>query len=104
MKFSGQIGFVKTEERTPGSWLPVEDTRPYIGDVERNYRRWEPNNDSVNDDIRMNNRISIVADSYLKENLGAMRFVVMNGVKWAITSFEIEWPRIVLEIGGVYNG
>lgn len=104
MKFSGQIGFVTTEERAPGSFLPVETLRPYRGDIERNYRRWESNSDSVNDDIRLDNQISIVADSYLKENLGAMRFVKINDVKWSIVSFEIRWPRIVLQVGGVYNG
>ncbi len=104
MKFFGKIGFVKTEESETkkGVCLPKEKEREYYGDVIRNSRRWERSDMSLNDDIQVTNSLSIIADSYIKDNLGCMKYVVWNGVKWRIRSFDIEPPRITIEFGGLY--
>ena len=102
-KFFGNIGFVATEENPPGVWVEREETRPYYGDVNRNQRRWQQNQD-VNDDILVTNEISIVADDFARDNLGRMRWVEWMDSKWKINSITLEYPRIRLTLGGVWNG
>lgn len=102
MKFYGNIGFVKTMEQETGMYLPYLSAKPYRGDVIRNIRRVK-SGEGINDDITLNNEISIVADSFATENIGYMRYVEWFGQKWSIESAEIVPPRIILTLGGVYN-
>ena len=60
--------------------------------------------DKVNDDINISNEISVVADDFADKNLHAMKYVVLKGTKWKISSIELQYPRLILSIGGVYNG
>lgn len=103
MKFFGKIGFVKTVKTKPGVYTPKEEEREYYGDVVTNRRTWEQSDMSSNDDIQVTNSISIVADSYIKDNLGYMKYVIWNGIKWKIRSFDIDSPRITIDFGGIYN-
>lgn len=103
MKFYGTIGFSYEEETRPGVWTPITQEHQTYGDVLSNVRRWDADSD-VNDDLNVTNRISIVANRFMFEHLGAMKYVLWNGTKWKIKSAEIVRPRIVLSLGGVYNG
>lgn len=104
MKFYGQIGFwMKSKEVKPGVYKSEIIERPYTGDVNWNNRHFQET-ENQNDDIRLNNQISIVSDLYLHQNLRSVRYVVWNCVKWRVTNVEVGYPRIVLTIGGVYNG
>lgn len=103
-KFYGKIGYVLTTETAPGVWSdsePIE--RYYRGDVLQNNRRWETTS-SVNDDIKINNRLSIVADPFAYENLYTMKYVEWYGTKWKVSEVDIQPPRIIISLGGVYNG
>lgn len=102
-KFYDRIGYAETLETKPGVWEEIITERPYYGDVTRNYRRLE-NGESVNDDVVINNTISIVADPYAYQHFLAMRYVRWMGVKWKVTNVEVQSPRLLLTIGGVYNG
>lgn len=102
-KFQGQIGFVHTEETVPGVHTEVVTERSFTGDILRNNRRWE-NVGQINDDFVISNQFSIVADDYAFQNISFMRYLIWNGVKWKITLFDISRPRIILTVGGVYNG
>ena len=101
-KFFGKIGFTKTEETAPGVYREVITERDYRGDVLRNTRKWE-NGEHLNDDLNVNNQISIVADAYANENFFAMRYISWMGAYWKITNVEVQRPRLILTIGGVYN-
>lgn len=107
-RFFGKIGFVKTEETDPenhpGVWRPIIKEREYYGDVIRNSRRWDQNGTGVNDNLVLNHTVSIVADDYADRNLGAMKYVVWRGERWQISTIEVQRPRIILSLGGVYNG
>ena len=103
MKFFGNIGFVVTSETSPGVFEETEESRPYYGDMNRDQRRWQSNSD-LNDDILVTNEISIVADGYMRENLGAMRWVEWENSKWKINSISLVYPRVTLTLGGVWNG
>lgn len=102
-KYYGRIGFVKTVETVPGVWEEKTITRSYRGDVIRNVRRLE-NPGQVNDNVTISNEVSIVCDPYAIQNFHSMRFLTYMGSKWKITSVEVEYPRLILTIGGVYNG
>ena len=102
-KFSGSVGYVSTVETKPGVWDDSVIERHYTGDLIRNTNRVQTT-DKVNDDITISNEISIVADPYANQNFQSMRYVIFKGAKWKITSVEVSFPRLILTIGGVYNG
>jgi hypothetical protein len=103
-RFYGKVGFVTTQESktNPGVWVEVATEREYYGDVVRNYRKWE-NGKSINDNIVLNNSISIVGDEYAHSNLFAIKYVEWAGKTWKVESIEIQSPRLLLSLGGVYN-
>ena len=103
-RFFGKIGYVEeSTETTPGVWEEQVTERDYYGDVLRNARRLEPG-ESVNDNLRINNTISVVADAYATLNFFAMRYVRWMGTPWKITNVEVQSPRLILTIGEVYHG
>lgn len=105
MKFSGTVGFWVDEiETVPGIWQGEIVERHYVGDVLRNTRSFQPSSEQVNDDFKVNNRISILSDMYMKQNWASIRYVIWNGKKWKVTSVDVNYPRLTLEIGGIYNG
>ena len=102
-KFYGPIGYALPEETTSGVWIDAITEKNYRGDVVLDQRRWQsPNN--LNDDLNVDNSISIIGDTYAYKNLGYMKYIVLDGIAWKIQSFSINRPRIILQIGGVYNG
>lgn len=104
-KFYGTIGFARTEEDPPdsGNWVEKVIEKRYYGDILRNSVHNE-NGEYLNRNINVSNEISIVADSFLLDNAYAARYVTMLGAKWEIRSITIDYPRLILSIGGVYNG
>lgn len=102
-KFCGVIGFADTVETERGVWVEQITERRYFGDVLRNVKRYQAS-DGVNDDINIDNQISIVADPYANQNFHHMRYIEFMGTKWKITSIEVQYPRLILSIGGEYNG
>lgn len=105
-KFHGIIGFVITEEDpdNPGVWSDTPVEKEYSGDIIRNSRRLQTTSDTTNDSVIISNEISIVANPYAQEHMYAMRYVVFQGIKWKVESVLVEYPRLKLTLGGVYNG
>lgn len=107
-RFYGQVGFAMTEETDPenypGNFRTIIRERPYYGDVMSHSRRWDQNGTGINDNLVLNNTISIAADDYANKNMGAMKYVCWRGERWQITNINIQYPRLVLTIGGIYNG
>lgn len=102
-KFYGNIGFAETVETDPGVWVEEMIVRPYFGDVVRNARRLE-NSGGVNDNINVSNEISIIADPYANQNFHSIRYIEFMGTKWKVSNIDVRYPRLILTIGGVYNG
>ena len=102
-KFYGKIGYAENVETRPGVWRPTITEREYFGDLVRNTRRLESAS-QINDNINISNEISIVADPYAYQNFHSMQYVEFMGTKWKISSVEVQYPRLILSIGGVYNG
>lgn len=102
-KFYGKIGYAESKETTPGIWEEQIIEREYRGDLIRNTRRMQTA-ESLNDDINISNEISIVADPYANQNFHSMRYVEFMGAKWKISNVDVQYPRLILSIGGIYNG
>lgn len=102
-KYYGNIGFGETVERTPGEWVDAIIERPYYGDVVKNIRRLG-GGDKVNSDITVSNQISVVADAYANKTFFAIRYISWMDNLWYVTNVEVERPRLILTLGGVYNG
>ena len=102
-KWYGKIGYVATMETEPGIWEELATEKEYYGELNRNTRALQ-NSNSINDDVNLSNEISIVADPFANQNFYSMRYVTFNGVKWKVTKVDVEYPRLILTVGGVYNG
>ena len=102
-KWFGAIGFAETVETSPGIWEEQITKRNYYGDLTRNTRRLQ-SADKLNDDIVVNNELSIVSDPYANLHFHKMRYVEFQDVAWKITNVEVQYPRLILSLGGVYNG
>lgn len=102
-KYRGKIGFMTSVETTRGVSQPEIVEKPYYGDLVENNRRWSAQQNTIIDDIQIDNQISIVADKFANEHIGYMRYATFAGNKHKITSASVKYPRIVLTIGGLYN-
>lgn len=102
-KFYGMVGYASSSETSPGIWKETIIERPYYGDISRNIRRLE-NGYSINDNVVINNLVSIVSDPYAIRNFFAIRYITWMGAKWKVTNVEVQSPRLILTIGDVYNG
>lgn len=102
-KYCGMIGYAGLVEIEPGIWEDGITEREAIGDMLSNYRSLE-NSGDINDNINIANKISIVADPYAINNFHSMRYATYMGAKWKIKNVEVNHPRLILTLGGVYNG
>ena len=102
-KYFGSIGYADTVETQPGIFKEQIVVKDYYGDIIRNNRRLE-NSEQVNDDINITNQISIVSDPYAIENFWKIRYVTFMDQKWKVKTVDVEFPRLILTLGGLYNG
>jgi hypothetical protein len=102
-RFYGKVGYGESVESAPGVWKDSITEVAYYGDVVRNTRQLHDGT-KVNDDLTVNNSISIVADAYANERFFAIRYVEWMGTLWTVTDVEVRSPRLLLSLGGVYNG
>lgn len=104
-KFYGAIGYiVETEsEDNPDCTFEKPVEKFYKGDLVKNNRRLE-SSDEANDNVTISNQISIVADPYALSHIFAMRYVKWMGTAWKVSTVDVETPRLILTLGGVYNG
>lgn len=104
-RFYGEVGYgfpVETPANS-GIWVDEINEVGYYGDVVRNTRKLE-SGEGLNDNIEVGNSISIVADEYANQHFFAIKYVRWAGVNWTVTNVEVRSPRLILSLGGVYNG
>lgn len=102
-KFHGLVGFMQTVETVPGVHKTGIIERPCQGDILRNTQQID-SGEYLNDNIDINNRFSIVADEYAYDNIPNIRYIMWNDIKWKVTVIDIQRPRLILNVRGVYNG
>lgn len=103
-RFFGEVGFAEENvEVRPGIFEDRVVEYKYKGDVVLNFRRFQ-DGPTIVDGVSVDNSISILANKYANEHIDAMRYVVWRGTRWEINSVEVQRPRLLLRLGGVYNG
>lgn len=102
-KFCGKVGFGIPVEISPGVWEDEITEKRYRGDVVKIARKLD-GSEYLNDTITVNNSISILADAFANENFFNIRYVIWAGAYWKVSNVEVERPRLILTLGGVYNG
>lgn len=107
-RWAGKIGFSIQEEtltngQPSGIWVDKIIERPYKGDLIKAHRSLN-NNNQINDSINISNQISFIGDAYIRNNFQYIRYATFMGVKWKIESIDIEQPRLIVTLGGAYNG
>lgn len=102
-KWNGKIGFAESVETEPGIWIDKITERLYRGDLNKNAYNLNSQNVTTTD-VKISNTISIVSDPYADQNFPSMRYVEIRGTKWKISNIEVQYPRLLLTIGGLYNG
>lgn len=102
-KFFGEIGFATQVETSPGFWEDKIIEKQYYGDITREARRFSAS-EQILDNINLSNQLSIIADGYVVDNVQNLRYVRWLGGLWKISYVELKFPRLVLEMTGVYNG
>lgn len=104
-KFYGKVGFGLTEQKetAPGVWEVTPVEKNFYGDVLVNNFRHQ-NVETLNDNIVITNRISIVADPYAHNHFHEIQYIIWKGVKWKVVSVEEQYPRLILSLGGTYVG
>ncbi len=102
-KYYGVIGYACDKvETAPDVWEAAIVDRKYQGDVLQNVRRWEAG-EHLSDNLNVSNTISIVADAYAYMNFHKIRYIEYMGARWKVRSVEVKRPRLILQIGDVYN-
>lgn len=101
-KYYGLIGFAEpNSDERPGITFDEIKEYPYYGEVLRNARR-VTGTDKVNDDLTVSNQISLLLDPYLEKNYYNIRYLTYMGAKWKVTNIEMRYPRMIVDIGGLY--
>ena len=104
-KYYDEIGFAVIAEDPvdSGIWKETIVKKNYSGDVLNATRRIEIS-DKINPDLNVSNRISIVANQYAMQNFHSIRYAKYLGARWRVNSVEVQAPRLILSLGGLYNG
>ena len=102
-KFFGVVGFAECRETDPGVYIDGYTERNYYGDIIKQKMKFRQA-DSVNDNVNLANDISIIADPYAYEHFRSVRYVILYKTKWKVEDVQVQYPRLILTIGGVYNG
>ena len=102
-RFYGEVGFGSTVETKPGVWEDGIIERKFSGTVLRAVYQ-SATSDKVNDDVSLSNSISVVGNNYAFANLKGIRYVKFEGENWKVDSVEVRRPRLILSLGGVYDG
>lgn len=102
-RFFGRVGYGENVETDPGVWADQIVEYSYYGDVIRNMRQLREGA-NLNNDLSVQNQISIVADQYANDHFFAIRYVEWAGILWKVSSVDVQSPRLLLSLGEVYNG
>lgn len=103
-RFSGLIGYAVQVEKAPGVWDDRITEHPYRGDVLRSQRSLQNDTENLHHRLNVNNSISIIGDPFAYENFFAIKYIKWMGSRWTVTNVEVRRPRLILTIGGLYNG
>lgn len=102
-KWFGKIGYCVTKETTPGTWDEQVTEHEHFGQIIDDSRRHQSGN-NANEDVDVTVKISILSDPFVESSVQHIRYVEFMGALWEVTSVQPKPPRLILTLGGVYNG
>lgn len=102
-KYHGYVGYGEDKETYPGVWEEVITEREYTGDVIKSRTNIQQTT-TVSASLTLNNNFSILGDEFAFDNLYNIRYVTYSNKKFKVTGVEPERPRLILTVGGLYNG
>lgn len=100
-RFSGKLGFVMTSETEEGVWLENNVEIPVKGTI-RNLHVRNDNSSSANTNLRLTNEVSILLNSKIDMYLETLKYVIWKGSKWEVQSIGVNYPRLTINLGGLY--
>lgn len=103
-KWYGIVGYVEDVETEPGIWTQKVTEKNYYGDIVKNTSRWTQSTTGLNDNTTVDSQIRILADPFAKQHFSSIKFVEFMGAVWEVSSITPEYPRIVVSMGGLWNG
>lgn len=103
-KYSGKVGYVVTTEVQRGIWDTDIVEKVHYGDLIRNTKKIYNSSDTPNEGVDISNSISIVATPFAMRNFHTIQYATYMGTKWRVTSVEVQYPRLILTLGGIWNG
>lgn len=104
MKYSGMAGFSSSSEQVrPGVFKNKIVTYRVVGDVLNYGYNYQQSNNKVINDIRTTNRLSLLLTPHLRKHIGELVWLEFMGDKWRVDSFNIQSPRAIITLGGLYN-
>lgn len=103
-KWYGNIGFADTIETEPGIWEEKIVEHQYYGDIISDRWKRQTTGEKTNDDINIANQISVLADPYAMNHCSKMAYVEFMGTRWKVSDIEVQYPRLIINIGSVWNG
>ena len=102
-RYFGNVGYVESVETAPSVFTERATERPYYGD-EITVNRRLTKGEGPNDNVEIGNQFSILADAYAYDHFFAIRYITWMGQRWKVTKATVQRPRILLDVGGLWNG
>lgn len=103
-RWHGKVGYTVTGKVEAGLYEEEEVmVREYSGDYS-GFAWQNQNSGGINDNLVISGTVSIVADQFAYQNCSNISYVEVEGTKWKVTKIEPQHPRLILSLGGVYNG
>lgn len=103
-KFAGKVGYsIDQHEISPGVIEDAVLERNYKGDVKRVGIKSRIG-ETILPELDITNEFRIVADAFMYQHFSSIRYIKWMGVCWAVRQVDVQRPRLVLRVGGVYHG
>lgn len=102
-KYAGLVGYATDVQSSPGVWSQVIAPKRMRGDIIRQSSS-NQNDDKVNSDVALVHRVSLVGDAFAFDNYFKIKWVTLYGQKWEVTTIEVQRPRLIVSLGGIWNG
>lgn len=104
-RYYGKVGYGITEEKPEGSGIWVDEIveKPYFGDTLRDSVSSQTGY-SINDNLNIGSKFSILADPFAYQNFQYIKYIEYLGALWKVTSVEVQYPRLIITVGGIWNG